>query len=84
MKTHEVLTLNRELLLKLSFMGIRCEDCKYIDLYNEYLSLRENGEKVTYVVAVLSEKYNVSERQVYSIIRRFGRDCKPFTVASRE
>lgn len=34
------------------------------------------GEKVTYIVTVLSERYHVSERKVYSLVKRFGQNCK--------
>ena len=33
------------------------------------------GEKVTYIVTVLSERYHVSERKVYSLVKRFGQHC---------
>lgn len=39
-----------------------------------------DGEKVSYVVAVLSEKYSVSERKVYALVKRFQSDCKIFAV----
>ena len=32
-------------------------------------------EKMTYIVAVLAERYAMSERQVYNIIARLGKDC---------
>ena len=40
----------------------------------------DQGEKVSYVVAVLSEKYSVSERKVYALVKRFQSDCKPVAV----
>lgn len=80
MKVYEVLSFNKELLSKLEVMGIRYEDYKYISLYNDYLSLRASGNKVTYIVAILSEKYLVSERQVYAVIERLGSDCKTVAV----
>lgn len=52
------------------------EDARYIDLYSDYTRLMEQGEKVSYAVAVLSEKYSVSERKVYALVKRFRSDCK--------
>ena len=52
------------------------EDAYYIDLYTDYTRLLEQGEKVSYTVAVLSEKYSVSERKVYALVKRFQSDCK--------
>jgi hypothetical protein len=80
MKIIELVTFNRELLSKIKAAGIHFDDCMYIDLYNEYNTMRKNGEKVTYTVAVLSEKYHISERKVYYLIRRLNSDCKSFAA----
>lgn len=56
-------------------MGIRPDDVQYIELYNEYNKLQINGEKVSYIVAMLPLRYGISERKVYDLIRRFKTDC---------
>ena len=38
------------------------------------------GDKVSYAVAVLAAKYEVSERKVYSLIKHFQNDCNPGAV----
>ena len=75
MKVIEILNLNKELLKKFQNAGIRMEDVEYIDLFNEYLALVTQGEKVSYIVATLADKYTISERKVYDLIRRFKSDC---------
>ena len=75
MKTIEALRLNKELLNKLRDAGIRMEDTEYISLYDEYEHMLGKGWKMTYIVACLADKFKVSERTVYSIIKRFGSDC---------
>ena len=81
MKLYEVISFNRELLRRLSSVGIRLDDCKYIDLYEDYRKLREGGGgKITYISAVLAAKYGVCERQVYLIIARFEKDCTDISV----
>lgn len=80
MKIIEILKFNRELLKRLQTAGIRLEDAKYIDLYGEYTDMLDRGEKVSYTVALLADKYSVSERKVYSLIKRFQSDCKPVAV----
>lgn len=80
MKVIEILNFNRELLKRLEAAGIRLEDAQYIDLYADYIRLLEQGEKVSYVVALLSEKYSVSERKVYALVKRFQSDCNPLAV----
>ena len=71
MKVIEVLEFNRELIKKLRKAGIRLEDADYIDLYTTYKQLTARGEKVSYAVAHLAEEYAVSERKIYSLIKRF-------------
>lgn len=65
MKVIEIINFNRELLKKLQEAGVRLEDVQYVELYSEYMYRTGQGEKVSYVVAVLSEKYSVSERTIY-------------------
>lgn len=80
MKIIEVLKFNRELIKKLKMAGIRLEDEEFVDLYTDYMALLEHGEKVSYIVAKLSDKYAVSERKVYGFIKHFQSDCKTLTV----
>ena len=48
---------------------------EYIDLYNDYRVMLGGGEKVSYIVATLADRYHVSERKVYTLIKRYGREC---------
>ena len=60
------------MLLKL---GIKLNDVRYVDLYSEYVSMQERGEKTTYAVSYLARKYKICERTVYDITKRFKRHC---------
>ncbi len=75
MKLIEILNLNRELLNNFRKAGVRMDDVLYIDLFNEYRTLSAQGEKVSYIVARLATEYAVSERKVYSLIKRYKKDC---------
>lgn len=77
MTLYELLKFVGEPLEKLANAGIRATDYKYIALYEDYQKARE---KVGYIVAVLAERYKVSERTVYDVAKRFAQDCKPFSV----
>ena len=57
--------------------GIHLEDVNYIDLFKDYSRMISDGEKVTYVVAVLASKYQVSERKVYNLLKRLSHGCEP-------
>ena len=75
MTVYEILNFNKEFLFRLALIGFKPEDYRFIDLYSEYEQMLQNGDKVTYIVSVLSDKYEVSERKVYAIIKRFRKDC---------
>lgn len=80
MTIYEVLKFIGEPLERLTNAGIKTGDYKYIALYEDYRKALKTGEKVGYIVAVLAEHYGVSERTVYDVVKRFGQDCKPFSV----
>jgi hypothetical protein len=80
MTVFEILNFNREILNRVKATGFKLEDCRFIDLYSEYEQMRLNGDKITYIVSVLSDKYEVSERKIYSIVKHFKEDCKVCAV----
>ncbi|MGP1464208.1 hypothetical protein [Prevotella koreensis] len=75
MTLFEIIYFNRELIKRLQSVGFKPADCRYIELYNDYEHMYKQGEKVTYIVSRLSEKYDTSERKIYSIIKRFQTNC---------
>jgi hypothetical protein len=80
MKTHELLSFNRELLGKIAGAGIRRDDYKHIELYNEYSTLKKQGEKVTYIIAHLSDKYKLSERFIYAFVARMKKEITAYSI----
>lgn len=80
MTIFEVLKFNREILEKLRRIGVRLDDTLYIDLFSEFCDMVGSGDKVSYAVAVLADKYGISERKVYSLLRHFRNDCNPGAV----
>ncbi len=74
MKVYELLSFNKELIGKMYNAGVRVDDYKYVDLYAEYVALKKEGLKITYIVCQLAEKYSVSERQVYSVVCRLAKE----------
>ncbi len=80
MKVYELLALNRELIERMCAAGVRLDDVRYVGLYMDYVRMKGEGGKVSYIVAVLAGRYGVSERKVYSILKRFGNDCTEIAV----
>ena len=75
MTYYEIIKLSKEPIDRLNSAGFRLEDCQYLALYEDYKRMHEAGEKMTYIVSVLHDRYHVSERKVYDLIKRFGRHC---------
>lgn len=60
--------------------GVKPNDHKYVKLFEDYQEARKRGEKVGYIVATLADKYGVSDRTVYDVVKRFATDCKCVSV----
>lgn len=56
-------------------LGIKQDDVRYIDLYSEFEEMKNRGEKTTYAVLYLANKYSICERKAYDVIKRFGKCC---------
>lgn len=80
MTLFEILNFNRELLKRLVSLGFKPDDCRYIELYADYRRMLREGEKVTYIISALSDKYAVCERKIYNIIKHFETDCTKCVV----
>lgn len=76
MTIYEALKLSGSMIELLERAGAKPSDHKYVGLFEEYQRARKSGEKVSYIVAVLAERYSISERNVYDIVKRLGSNCK--------
>lgn len=76
MKVVEIIRLSKGILEALQNSCIKIDDIRYLQMYDEYVSLINERHKKSYVVALLSDKYKVSERQVYYVIQKFSKECK--------
>lgn len=74
MTVYELMKLNERLLTLMSAINIRAEDCAYLPIYEEYREMKAKGDKVTYIVTYLSEKYKVSERTLYRAFSCYTRE----------
>lgn len=76
MKAIEVVRIMAIGMKILSEADIKTNDYRYIQLYDEYLKLRREGNKYDYVITVLSERYKLSQSTVSRLIRRLGKAVK--------
>ena len=72
----DLLKISCEMLKLLSKYAVKTEDYKHLDLFADYVRMRDLGEKTSYIVAVLSEKYNLSEATIYRLLRKFRKTVK--------
>ena len=77
MKVKDLLFFSEDLLKKLHDFGIKINDYQYVNLLNDYEKMKGEGNKQTYVVAKLSQKYNICERKIYKVlyIRIYSHIC---------
>lgn len=76
MRVHEALRLCLPLLQRLRDSGVRMEDLDYIPMYEEYLAMKDRGEKITYIMSFISDKYKVSERTLYRTFSSLNKELK--------
>lgn len=75
MKVIELLKIDHIVLNILHENCINLGDVRYIGLYDDFMHIIGHGGKITYAVSVLSEKYKISERKVYYLLKKFSVDC---------
>lgn len=74
MKVVEFVKIGKDFLKLMSSFDLRCNDFKHIEMYDEYMSMRDKGEKVDYILTVLSEKYKISESTIKRVVRRLSKE----------
>lgn len=72
MQAIDALKLNHSFLRQLDEAGIQPTDYRYIALYDHYHRLRQQGCKMTYIMATLSAHYGLAERSIYRIVSRLS------------
>lgn len=73
-KAVDFLRITEDICNELTANGINPADTRYIELYEDWERMTTEGHKYTYIMAYLSEKYEVSERNINRIVKRLGRD----------
>ena len=68
---YELIKANAEVLRELTSAGVAIEDYKNIELYEDFIRLRAEGLKTAYVVDYCCRQYQLSERSVWRVVRRF-------------
>lgn len=69
MRRIDLINFNKEFLQKLKAAGVRLDDYKYCEMYQDYVEMTKAEQSRKVVILTLAERYNVTDRQVYNIIR---------------
>lgn len=73
MKVITIVKLSKNTLEMLSKFGIKTNDFKYTQLYDDFHILRDlRGEKYEIAVTELSEKYGISRSKVIRLINKYN------------
>lgn len=72
MKVVDLLKINQSAMESLSKADIKKGDFRFVALHDEYVHLRDKGEKYWYVITHLAEKYKMSESSVKRLVKRLS------------
>ena len=71
MKAYELISLIREPLQLMNSKNINASSVEYLDMFNEYIKMRDEGMKKTYIVVCLCEKYKIGRTKFFELISSF-------------
>lgn len=74
MKVIDVLVMAESLCRLLADNNIDPTDVRYIELYRDWVRMRAEGHKYSYIVYYLSIQYDVSESSVNRIVKRMNKE----------
>lgn len=72
MNAYEFLSTHRSVLEQLQSLPVNPSDIRYIDLYRDYMRLKDEGHKKIYILQYLSDEYGVDERTIYRVMKKFS------------
>ncbi len=73
MKVYEFLLENRDTLSKMELERISVNDAKYLPMYERFLEMKNQGDKVLFIAEKLSREYGIKLRRFYYLVRKFER-----------
>lgn len=73
MTQYELLKTAESLCRTLCDKHIKPEDVQYLQLYADYIRLKGEGHKISFITYWLGEQYGCSERTVIRVVNRMGR-----------
>ncbi|MCZ8373656.1 hypothetical protein O6P32_13210 [Phocaeicola sp. KGMB11183] len=72
MNAYEFLTTHKGVMEQLQTLPVQPSDVRYLELFKDYQRLTSEGHKKTYILQYLADEYNVDERTIYRIVKKFS------------
>lgn len=73
MTNYELLIMNRSMVEALLANHININDVQNLQIYEQFMEMKKQGHKVTYITVFLAHKYGMTDRGIYKIIKRLSR-----------
>ena len=65
--------MNRSMVEVLLSNHININDVQNLQIYEQFIEMKKQGHKVTYITVFLAHKYGMTDRGIYKIITRLSR-----------
>lgn len=76
MNVYEFLITHKGVMEQLQTLPVQPSDVRYLELYRDYQRLTNEGHKKTYVLQYLADEYDVDERTIYRIVKKFSTEVE--------
>mgnify|MGYP001133025081 FL=1 len=73
MTNYELLIMNRSMVEVLLANHININDVQNLQIYEQFMEMKKQGHKVTYITVFLAHKYGMTDIGIYKIIKRLSR-----------
>lgn len=73
MTNYELLIMNRSMVEVLLSNHININDVQNLQIYEQFMDMKKQGHKVTYITVFLAHKYGMTDRGIYKMIKRLSR-----------
>ncbi len=69
MTNYELLIMNRSMVEVLLSNHININDVQNLQIYEQFMKMKKQGHKVTYITVFLAHKYGLTDRGIYKIVK---------------
>lgn len=73
MTNYELLLMNKSMVEVLLANHININDVQNLQIFEQFNEMKKQGHKVSYITVFLADKYGMTDRGIYKIIKRLSR-----------